>query len=440
VAQVPPAETISNVQETTSEEQVGAKRKASEAIPATMMKRMRLSTEATPVPTRKTVTHFTTEEINTLQTTILSLIHAKGGVLDLSLRIDLEYLTYVESHFPAAPREVDDRVLNALFDSLESQDRVKRVMISCSSAMGMQFKSILVLPDVDPTQNEAVAALGEQLVRELGVGTGSTAVEVVRSRGRTGTEGNEIVIAKATKRPTVPKGVTGRVTKSVPVPVEPVPLLPHPSASPPSPPSPAPAVPMVVTETIPNSMNKLLVAKPKRQSRKRKVSPIIINGNFHPPPPSLHPSTILMEIDIPSPTPNTRRGRVAFNPAEDQMLYQSVVLTRSYSAYAQHTPWVLISSLFPGRRPPSLKRRWDTVFAQNVGLSARFLEAFERGWWAAQGRGEVPWGPLRVGTADELKVVLEWFRDNVGEVFDLEGVEKIDVYVSFEGLWGVNGA
>ena len=55
---------------------------------------------------------------------------------------------------------------------------------------------------------------------------------------------------------------------------------------------------------------------------------------------------------------------------------------------------------------------------RKTDLVPGFLESFERSWNAAQERGEVGKGPLRIGSGEELKAALEWYRENVGEVFD----------------------
>ena len=203
----------------------GKKRKVTEAIPRAMMNKLTVSNHGstTLVSARKAATHFTPVEIAMLQTALLSLIRAKGGVLDLSTRIDLEYLTYVKTQFPAAPQEIDYRVLNAIFDILEARQDVKRIMISCSSPRGVQFKSALLLPDVDISQNDKVNGLRAELAKELGVvDEATTAVEVVRPSGAgKGMEGEgELVIRKATKRPVMPKALAVQSAKSVPTPAE----------------------------------------------------------------------------------------------------------------------------------------------------------------------------------------------------------------------------
>jgi len=241
------------------------KRKVTEAIPAAMMNKLRVSNDdsTTLVPARKPATHFTPAEVAMLQTALLSLIRAKGGVLDLSTRVDLEYLTYIKTEFPGAPQEIDHRVLNAIFDILESRQDVKRIMISCSSPMGVQFKSVLLLPDVDISQNDKVNSLRAELARELGVvDEATTAAEVVRPSGaRKGIEGEgESVIRKATKRPVMPKAVAVQSAKSVPTPVEHL------------------LTPMQKTEQRSITPKTKSSPKPTKQPGKRKAPVVIVDG------------------------------------------------------------------------------------------------------------------------------------------------------------------
>jgi len=110
------------------------------------------------------------------------------------------------------------------------------------------------------------------------------------------------------------------------------------------------------------------------------------------------------------------------------MIWQSVALVQNYSNYNTHIPWVLISSAFPGRKPSSLARRWEASHPRKTDLVPRFLESFDRNWKAAQERGEVEAGPLRIGSGEELKVALEWYRENVGEVFDEKAEQQAAMY------------
>jgi len=145
-------------------------------------------------------------------------------------------------------------------------------------------------------------------------------------------------------------------------------------------------------------------------------------------------------LDTLVPAPITKRARVAFKPTEDQMIWQSVALVQKYSNHNTHVPWVLISSAFPGRKPSSLARRWEALHVRKTNLVSRFLESFDRNWKAAQERGELEAGPLRIGSGEELKVVLEWYRENVGEAFDEMADQQAATYCPrslYGGLTGI---
>lgn len=77
---------------------------------------------------------------------------------------------------------------------------------------------------------------------------------------------------------------------------------------------------------------------------------------------------------------------------------------------------------------------------RKTNLVSRFLESFDRNWKAAQERGELEAGPLRIGSGEELKVVLEWYRENVGEAFDEMADQQAATYCPrslYGGLTGI---
>jgi hypothetical protein len=164
----------------------------------------------TPTNPRKPITNFAPTELATLKSTLLALLASNGGVLDLSFRLENEYLQFSQKHAPNAPGQVDFRVLNDVWDVLEGEGRVKRVMISAMSPIGTQFKSVLVLPEIDPLSDERVGRLRTGMALEWGVEEEETAIDVVRAEGRGKKNGK---IAKAGH-----KGDISRVADGEPVP------------------------------------------------------------------------------------------------------------------------------------------------------------------------------------------------------------------------------
>jgi hypothetical protein len=182
------------------------KRKSDVLIPPTTTHQLRFQPPTNP---RKPITNFTLTELATLQSTLLALLASHGGVLDLSFHLENEYLQFAQNHHPDAPGGVDFRVLNAVWDVLEVEGRVKRVMISAMSPIGTQFKSVLVLPAIDPLSDERVGRLRTGMAQEWGVEEEMTAVEVVKAEGK---RKSDRKIAKA-----VHKGSISRVAEVEPV-------------------------------------------------------------------------------------------------------------------------------------------------------------------------------------------------------------------------------
>jgi hypothetical protein len=100
---------------------------------------------------------------------VFSLIKINEGVFELVPRIDLEYAAHVERFFPEAEPRMDSKLLMHILDTLEARGEVIRVMLSAVTSIGTrQYKSILVLPDIDPMTNPRIIRLQEELQQEAG--------------------------------------------------------------------------------------------------------------------------------------------------------------------------------------------------------------------------------------------------------------------------------
>ena len=101
---------------------------------------------------------------------LFSLMKINEGVFELVPRIDLEYAAHVERFFPEAEPRMDAKLLMHILDTLEARGEVIRVMLSAVTSIGTkQYKSILVLPDIDPMTNPKITHLREELQQEAGL-------------------------------------------------------------------------------------------------------------------------------------------------------------------------------------------------------------------------------------------------------------------------------
>src|SRR5208282_5313424 len=71
--------------------------------------------------------------------------------------------------FPDAEPRMDSKLLMHILDTLEARGEVIRIMLSAVTSIGTkQYKSILVLPDIDPMTNPRIIYLREELRQEAG--------------------------------------------------------------------------------------------------------------------------------------------------------------------------------------------------------------------------------------------------------------------------------
>lgn len=97
---------------------------------------------------------------------LLSLIEQNDGVFEFVPRLDLVYSSHVAKYHPTANPNVDGRTLVIVLDNLEKRGELNQIMISAETSTGTkQYKSILILPDVDPVTNPKVIAIRKELER-----------------------------------------------------------------------------------------------------------------------------------------------------------------------------------------------------------------------------------------------------------------------------------
>jgi hypothetical protein len=83
-------------------------------------------------------------------------------------RLDLLYAAHVARSFPTAQPYVDGKVLVSVLDDLEKRGELCQIMLSAEMSTGTkQYKSILILPEVDSVTNPKILAIREELNREV---------------------------------------------------------------------------------------------------------------------------------------------------------------------------------------------------------------------------------------------------------------------------------
>jgi hypothetical protein len=103
---------------------------------------------------------------------LLSLIKENRGVFELVPRLDLLYASHVARFFPTAQPYVDGKILVSVLDDLEKRGEIHQIMLSAETSTGTkQYKSILILPEIDPVTNPKILAIREELNRELALYT-----------------------------------------------------------------------------------------------------------------------------------------------------------------------------------------------------------------------------------------------------------------------------
>lgn len=97
----------------------------------------------------------------------ISLMRMNDGIFELRPRLDLEYAAHVEKFCPESDTRADGKLLMHILDDLEARGEVVRIMLSTVTPIGTtQYKSVLVLPEIDVATNPKINALREELQRD----------------------------------------------------------------------------------------------------------------------------------------------------------------------------------------------------------------------------------------------------------------------------------
>lgn len=114
---------------------------------------------------------------------LMSMIQKKEGVFELIPRLDTEYSAHADNYFPQAQRRVDAKVLMYILDNLEQRGELVRIMLSSVTPIGnTQYKSILILPEIDPITNLNVKRLQDDLQQEAAAYTPASVVGLLPQR------------------------------------------------------------------------------------------------------------------------------------------------------------------------------------------------------------------------------------------------------------------
>lgn len=98
---------------------------------------------------------------------LLSMIRESQGVFEPVPRIDLLFRNHIQKFFPQTAYDVDNKAIMSTLDGLERTGDLLRVMLSSNTTTGLkQYKSLLILPDVDPSTSQKLSEIREEFYRE----------------------------------------------------------------------------------------------------------------------------------------------------------------------------------------------------------------------------------------------------------------------------------
>jgi hypothetical protein len=123
---------------------------------------------------------------------LLSMLQANAGVIEIDLKLDTQYNSYIRENFPNSPDsplETDYKTLIATLDALNAKGEVDRLILTASTFTGRKlYKSVLTLPGVDLETNERIGELRETL-RQEALGYKPTPMELIPADGDIGETG-----------------------------------------------------------------------------------------------------------------------------------------------------------------------------------------------------------------------------------------------------------
>jgi hypothetical protein len=360
-------------------------------------------------PTLQQTTSNPPKETN-LETSLilLSLIKQNEGIFELVPRLDLLYSSHVAKYHPTSKPYVDAKTLVTVLDDLEKRGEIKQTMLSAQTSTGTkQYKSILILPGVDPVTNPKIIEIRKELERAAGS---------YRPILTTGTKGMSVPItsveaARALCRsfPNAPIPTPQREALGV-----------NESA--------VSGEPEVLEQSqnetreqskLPSQSEQLRVQHGIQGEQSKEHTPEFYMHDIPPTPES--PKSVQTIEKPPRPkkarkqTPGitdvipAKRQRHSFHPEEDKKIIQGISLIRTYSG-AEKFPWIMLKDVIPDRKPSSLRRRYETLEDRMKYVIIRFLHVFETKYTEALSRGEVK--PIQSGIAFDVEYYLNWYNDN----------------------------
>ena len=98
---------------------------------------------------------------------LLSMIQANGGVIEVDLRLDSLFKSYIHQNFPDSNLEIDYKTLLTTLEALEAKAELERIMLKGSTFTGRKlYKLVMMLPGVNLETSERIGELREELRQE----------------------------------------------------------------------------------------------------------------------------------------------------------------------------------------------------------------------------------------------------------------------------------
>jgi hypothetical protein len=257
---------------------------------------------------------------------VLSLLKQNEGVLELVPQLDELYATHVAEHFPNVVDPIDGGTILYTIDCLEERGQLVRILLSTITSTGLKlYKSVLILPEIDPHTNAKIRDLRNALQLEMESHT-----------------------------PSIQNGE--HITED-----------------------------SISTEIIRKSIHDELLPPLQAQHterRKRKK-----REDIEPPEPQDLEGSSLPIIANETGAAK-KRQRVTFGAEEDKRIYQAMSLVQKYCV-AEDSKWSCLKNVLPGRKEGTIRKRYSLLKHKMRGSIPRFLSVFERKYTDAVERGEI---------------------------------------------------
>lgn len=221
------------------------KRKLSSNPPKALKSKRRKTSQQMPAELRRArIPLSAIGQFQTIGRNFISLMKINDGIFELIPRLDLEYAAHVEKFCPGSDARVDGKLLMHVLDDLEARGEIVRIMLSTVTPIRTtQYKSVLVLPEIDAGTNPKINALREELQRDADsykfapIESGLPQLPAAPSTGPTALE----IVQNSSNPPQVPP-----VPLAVPSQQRPANLAPIPVAIPPSQPTRIAPIPTLI--------------------------------------------------------------------------------------------------------------------------------------------------------------------------------------------------